>query len=467
MNINILATEDFYSWMMRQLFPKDDPNEQFGFIITGLSKNEHGTNLLCRKFIFADKSCLIKQTPVAVAPDPRFTQYVWAIAKECNGGLITVHTHPFANSHVCFSGTDDRSEAESFPKEAAFLGNGPHANIVFGKSSLDARWYDPIKRQVWPINEFRIIGEHGTEVMYPTSLGTIDKEVFGVSEIHNRQVLAFGKPGQMMLQKQRVAIVGCGGIGSVMFVLLVRLGVRRFVLIDPDVVEFSNLNRLAATRLSDAENGTPKVEMLKNYGMAINPDIHVLAIAKSVYASESQFALRACDYVFGGLDMHSPRDLLNTLATQHMIPYIDTGTGLQSDEHHNIAHAGGQVRIVIPGMGCLKCIDGIDMDLAKMEQLPPDQRVGMVERGYIAGEDEHAPAVATLNGVIANLAVSEFLAYVTGFKPTSRYSFYNFLKPAVIPVEFFKKADCFCCSEETLLGCGDGGQMLPEYALNV
>jgi hypothetical protein len=106
------------------------------------------------------------------------------------------------------------------------------------------------------------------------------------------------------------------------------------------------------------------------------------------------------------------------------------------------------------------------MDVAKMEQLPEEQRELMVQRGYIAGEDEHAPAVATLNGTVANLAVSEFLAFVTGFKPLSRYVYYNFLKPIVTPVEFPKKTDCFSCSEDTILGCGDGGLMLPEYAVS-
>ena len=44
-------------------------------------------------------------------------------------------------------------------------------------------------------------------------------------------------------------------------VQLVRLGVGRIIIIDLDVVEQSNLNRLVASTLKDAKNNTPKVEM--------------------------------------------------------------------------------------------------------------------------------------------------------------------------------------------------------------
>ena len=98
----------------------------------------------------------------------------------------------------------------------------------------------------------------------------------------------------------------------------------------------------------------------------------------------------------------------------HLIPYFDIGTGIQADSKHNIEHAGGQVRVVIPGMGCLNCIDGIDIDVAQQEMLPEKDRQVAEGLGYIAGANVKAPAVATLNGVPANLAVTEFLAFFTG-----------------------------------------------------
>jgi molybdopterin/thiamine biosynthesis adenylyltransferase len=466
MDVKIITTKNMYDAMMSQLFPANNPLEQFGFIVTGLSKHKDGINLLCRKFIFADESCLIKQTRVSVVPDPRFVQYVWSIVKECNGGLITVHTHPFSKEHVSFSGIDDRSEADSFPREAEFLGEGPHANMVLGTNSIDARWYNTKDNNVLPVKEVKIVSETGIKVLKPTSQIEDAADRTDVEEIHDRQVLAFGKVGQNLLGKQKVGIVGCGGIGSILFILLVRLGVQDFVLIDHDRVEMSNLNRLAGSRLSDVKNKRLKVQMLANYVWKINPHARIEMVSDSIFSSEAGSALKSCDYIFGGTDNQSTRDLLNTYAIHHMMPYIDCGTGIQAGAHYNIEHAGGQVRTVIPGLGCLKCIDGINMDVAKMEQLPKEQREFMAQRGYIAGVNEHAPAVASLNGVIANLAITEFMGHVTGCKPLSRYVYYNFLKPLVAPVEFPKKPDCFSCSEDTLLGCGDGGLTLPEYAIS-
>lgn len=465
MKTQIIMTTKMYNEMLEKLFPPNNDAEQFGFIITGISKHSNGNNLLCRKFIHADESCLINQSGVSVVPDPRFVRFVYNSVKECDGGLITLHTHPFTNEHVSFSGIDDRSEGDSFPKEVEILGKGPHASMVFGKNSVDARWYNTKTNQIKSIDAIKIIGGSGTKTLTPTSQSEIYQDET-INEIHDRQVLAFGKAGQKLIQKVKVGIVGCGGLGSILFILLVRLGVRYFVLIDDDIVENTNLNRLAGSRLIDVENKTPKVEMLTKYGLEINDETTVETINESVFTPKAKQALKSCDYIFGGLDTQSPRVLLNSISSQYMIPYFDCGTGIQATADKNIEHAGGQIRTVIPGLGCLKCIKGINLDTAKMEQLPEEKRQFVIERGYIAGEDEHAPSVASLNGVIANLAVTEFMGYVTGCKPLSRYVYYDFLKSMTTPVEFPKNPDCFSCSKDSLLGSGDSGVALPEYLIS-
>ena len=51
----------------------------------------------------------------------------------------------------------------------------------------------------------------------------------------------------------RIGIVGGGGTGSPMAMLLMRLGARHLALIDPDVIEDTNLNRVHGSRRADAE----------------------------------------------------------------------------------------------------------------------------------------------------------------------------------------------------------------------
>lgn len=249
-------------------------------------------------------------------------------------------------------------------------------------------------------------------------------------EMFDRQIRVFGKAGQRALQKLTVGIVGVGGIGSLIFTLLVRLGVIRFIIINQDVVEKSNLNRLAGSTLSDAQNKTPKVLMLERYGKEINRHIDVIPIQKSILEEEAQQALKMSDVFFGCTDNHSSRWELNRLSTRYLIAYFDIGTGIKAGRNHTIEHAGGQVRVVIPGMGCLNCINGIDVNIAQQERLPEPERQVAISLGYIDGADIRDPAVASLNGAIANLAVTEFMAFITGFKPLQRYLFYDFLNPS-------------------------------------
>ncbi|MFC1604183.1 ThiF family adenylyltransferase [Planctomycetota bacterium] len=284
-------------------------------------------------------------------------------------------------------------------------------------------------------------------------------------EMFDRQIRVFGKAGQRALQKLIVGIVGAGGIGSLIFMLLVRLGVIQIIIIDDDDVEKSNLNRLAGSTLSDAQNKTPKVLMLERRAKEINRHIEVIPVQKSILEEDAQQQLKMCDVFFGCTDNQSSRWEQNRISAEYLIPYFDTGTGIKADADLNIEHAGGQVRVVIPGMGCLNCINGIDMSIAQQEKLPEPERQVAIKLGYIDGADIHAPAVASLNGVIANLAVTEFMAFATGFKPLNRYIFYDFLNALVVPLAFDKNPRCFTCSHLGSLAIGDKGKHLPTEML--
>src|SRR5438093_8131216 len=58
------------------------------------------------------------------------------------------------------------------------------------------------------------------------------------------------------LGRMRVAVVGLGGIGSILVESLARLGVGALMLVDNDVVDETNLPRLVAARADDV--GKPK-----------------------------------------------------------------------------------------------------------------------------------------------------------------------------------------------------------------
>jgi|GEM_PF-1957755 len=286
MKVQIIIPELQNIGLCRKLFPPGDDREHFAFALAGVSHYANGYNLLVRHFIAADSSCLVKQSGVRVSPDQRFVAYAWTLVKASNSVLIHIHTHPFSDKYVGFSGIDDTSDAETFPKLAEFLGNGPHAAIVLGQNCLDARWYDPQTKKFRTVASVRVLGERLVTITPSSARENIvhceNTNQDQANEIYDRQIRVFGEEGQKALRKLTAAIVGVGGIGSVVFVQLVRLGVGRIIIVDPDIVEQSNLNRLAGSTLKNTKSKTPKVDMLARYAAQINPEVKVIPIRASI-----------------------------------------------------------------------------------------------------------------------------------------------------------------------------------------
>jgi hypothetical protein len=103
------------------------------------------------------------------------------------------------------------------------------------------------------------------------------------------------------------------------------------------------------------------------------------------------------------------RLLLNALAHQFYLPVVDLGVELQVR-----GSMGGRVTALGPDAGCLWCWGILSAERLRAEQLPPDLRAEYVGRGYVTDLAVEQPAVVSLNGVVASLAVTEMLRRVTG-----------------------------------------------------
>lgn len=170
MRVMIVVIEPHWTQLRNCLFPAGDTDEYFGFGLTGISRSDELCRLLLRRIVLADRSCLVRQSGSSVKPDPRFVDYVWALAKKSRSGLVDFHTHPFADAHVGFSSIDDQSDRINFPEFVEYLGSGPHASVVLGRRSLDARWYDAQTATIKPINLVRVLGDN-MQTIVPTSAG--------------------------------------------------------------------------------------------------------------------------------------------------------------------------------------------------------------------------------------------------------------------------------------------------------
>ena len=266
---------------------------------------------------------------------------------------------------------------------------------------------------------------------------------------YNRQVLALGPKGQRSVAHTVVGIVGLGGLGSIVCLELAHLGVSNFILIDDDVVEDSNLHRVVGASRSSV--GKSKVEVARTLIRRINPKARIEAVKGNVRAATSLAAIKGADVIFGCVDTDSGRMILNELALAYLIPYIDTGVGIFV-ENNRIVEAGGRVVAWIPERPCLLCCKEIHSRIAAEELESQQEREFRQTHGYVQGTDIPEPAVVSLNGTVASLAVTEFLTLIAGFRASAHYTYYDMLEQRTGPRLVDRDMQCPACSLE---GLGD------------
>lgn len=115
----------------------------------------------------------------------------------------------------------------------------------------------------------------------------------------------------------RVAVFGVGGVGSWCVEGLVRSGVGHLLLVDPDAVCLSNVNRQLPATLPTL--GLQKVNVLRERMLTINPAVDIEARAERYTAATAEsFALGDYDYVIDAIDSLADKALLirETLRTR-------------------------------------------------------------------------------------------------------------------------------------------------------
>lgn len=121
------------------------------------------------------------------------------------------------------------------------------------------------------------------------------------TEIFHRTAMLVGEDAMKRITSVRVILFGCGGVGSWAAEALARSGVRHITIVDPDVVSPTNINRQLVAKLSTV--GRPKVDVLREMLLDINPDAEVVAVKKAFTVESSMdFDLSAYDFIIDAID---------------------------------------------------------------------------------------------------------------------------------------------------------------------
>lgn len=119
-----------------------------------------------------------------------------------------------------------------------------------------------------------------------------------------------------------VTVAGVGGIGSWVAILAAMSGVGNIYLFDPDIMEEHNRNRLP---FCQGSLNRPKVEVVREYIMALRPDAIVVAVPEKLEGVLLDIQLSVSYYIVDCTD--SPRAQFNIYnkCKQHSVRYIRAG----------------------------------------------------------------------------------------------------------------------------------------------
>jgi len=405
---------------------------------TASDRASRRSNLLVREVHMAPEQAYSVRTDAKAQLRPDFLVPLVQRARQEGLAVIFVHTHPFAQGVPAFSPIDEDGEQHLAQFLAHRVPDMPHAAMVIGPDGCAAR-------RLGTSTPYAVlqVGRKVDEIYQPT-------EPVPPEERWDRQVRAFGAKGQSAIRKARIAIVGAGGTGSVVAQQLAHLGVSEFVLVDPDIVDETNLNRLVGSTPNDI--GTPKTEVAQRLIQKINPKAVVKSVCRDVtYLDVASSSLIDLDAIFSCTDSHASRALLNQLAYQYYIPLFDVGVGIVA-QHGEVTHIYGRVQMATPGLPCLVCGGVIDAAAVRRELQTEAQRAA---DPYITGFYEPQPAVISLNSTVASLAVTMFMAAFTPVPGEARLQYYNGITGTVRAATVRADPSCVVCSQSGALGLGD------------
>ncbi len=260
-----------------------------------------------------------------------------------------------------------------------------------------------------------------------------------------RQIALFGGKGQERIEETSVVVVGIGGLGTHVVQQLALLGVRRLTLIDPQELDDTNLNRYIGARFDDPIPGTLKVDIGERIIRAVDPEADICRLPIELQTEQALNAIQSSHIVFGCVDKESLRFILNYWCVAFGKPLFDSATGI--DANAEPLRYGGHVFVMWEPPGCMVCRGNLDMgdvnrELAGEGDLKNRESIYGVDSQLLANG---GPSVVSLNGIIASVAVTEFMVAVTGLrKPNPAFTYWGHTGKTSLGAP--APRDCFTCS---------------------
>lgn len=208
-----------------------------------------------------------------------------------------------------------------------------------------------------------------------------------------------GIGSQEKIENTVIGIIGISGGGSHVVQQLMHLGCKNFVLIDPDILTSSNLNRNVLATLADIKK--PKVEIAKERILALHPNAKIETLQKRWQEDESSISLLSkSNIIVGCVDGLGERRDIEAFTRRKNISYVDIGMDVhKTGDDYGIS---GQVILSKPGGPCMWCMGYLN-------------EVTIEKEAEAYGSAGANPQVVWPNGVLASHAVGLVVQLITGW----------------------------------------------------
>ena len=228
-----------------------------------------------------------------------------------------------------------------------------------------------------------------------------------------------GEAGQLRLKNASVLLIGTGGLGSPAALYLAAAGVGRLGLIDPDVVDLSNLQRQLLH--SDATIGKSKLESASARLRETNPHIRLDLHPVRLTPENAISIAEKYDLILDGSDNFPTRFLANDCAFFLKKPLV----------YGAIHRFDGQMTVFAPHIGgpCYRCL------------LPEIPAPGAVPNCAEAG------VLGVLPGIIGSLQAMEAIKLIlgTGEPPLGKILIYDALRTSFRSLKLPHDPACRLC----------------------
>jgi hypothetical protein len=445
---------EHYRALKAHLFPPDD-KEAVAVLLCGRRAGEALHALCVHQLILVPYDACSERTPLRVSwPSSLLLPHLETALRR---GLAVVKVHSHRRDYRFFSEVDDVSDRDLFSSVYGwFEGEAPHASCVmlpsgeiFGRVVTEQGGFDPL-------HSVAVVGDD--YLFWPAVAESSPLPAFT-----QRHAQVFGRGTTGRLRWLSAAVIGCSGTGSPLIEQLVRLGIGKLLLVDPDVAEEKNLNRILHATVADAEASRPKVEVLRAAIEQTGLGCQVVPLQRNLVDPEVVKQVAECDVLFGCMDGAEGRNLLNRLATFYCLPYFDVGVRLEADGHGGVSQVCGSVHYLQPGGSSLLSrgvIAAEDIEAEALRRTDPAEYERRFKVGYIRGIREDRPAVISVNMHFASMAVNEFLARLHPFRDDANEDF-AWVSNSLTQMHIYSKPDGSPCARLAKhAGRGDANPLL-------